>query len=129
MNNRADAIAILRQAREILARRLTERVLELEDELLDDARGLTYFGEIETVYEQVAVRLSHVNAMLNHLPAEEESRSRASRVHPTLAMRSAHVAGRHSLRARSRPSGGSRRLAGGRYADGAAWRSRPSRPW
>ena len=72
MNDRARAIAILRQAREILARRLTERILELEEELLDDARGLTYFGEIETVYEQVAVRLSHVSTMLTQLPVEEE---------------------------------------------------------
>lgn len=72
MNNRAQALAILRQAREILAHRLTERIVELEEELLDDARGSTYLGEIETVYEQIAVRLSHVTAMLSQLPAEEE---------------------------------------------------------
>ncbi len=72
MNDRAHAIAVLRQAREILARRLTERILELEEELLDDARGSTYLGEIESVYDQIAARLSHVSAMLNHLPAEEE---------------------------------------------------------
>jgi hypothetical protein len=71
MNDRAHAIAILRQARDILARRLTEQILQLEEELLDDARGETYLGEIETVYEQIAVRLSHVNSMLNHLPADE----------------------------------------------------------
>ncbi len=73
MTDRAHAVAILRQAREILARRLTERIVELEEELLDDARGDTYLGEIETVYEQVALRLSHVNSMLNHLPAEEDA--------------------------------------------------------
>jgi hypothetical protein len=72
MNDRARAIAILRQAREILARRLTERVLEAEEELLDDARGLTYGGEIDNVYEQIALRLAHVSTMLSSLPAEEE---------------------------------------------------------
>lgn len=80
MNDRAHALAILRQARDILAHRLTERIVEMEEELLDDARGLTYFGEIETVYEQIAARLGHVNAMLSQLPAEEVT-SRASISH------------------------------------------------
>ncbi len=72
MNDRTRAISILRQAREILARRLTERIVDVEEELLDDARGLTYCGEIDNVYDQLAVRLSHVNSMLSNLPAEEE---------------------------------------------------------
>jgi hypothetical protein len=72
MNDRARAIAILRQAREILAGRLTERILDAQEELLDDARGLTWCGEIDNVYEQLALRLSHVNSMLSNLPPEEE---------------------------------------------------------
>ena len=72
MHERQRAIAILRQAREILIRRLSERILETEQELLDDAQGLTYCGEIDSIYEQVAVRLNHVNAMLANLPATEE---------------------------------------------------------
>jgi len=72
MSERARAIAILRQAREVLARRLSQRIVEMEEELLDDAEGLTYCGEIDAIYEQIGLRLSHVNALLAHLPAEEE---------------------------------------------------------
>lgn len=72
MNDRARAIAILKQARDILARRLTERVLDNAEELLDDARGDSYMGEIETLYEQVGTPLAHVNQIIGALPAEEE---------------------------------------------------------
>jgi hypothetical protein len=72
MNDRARAISILRQARDILACRLTERIIAVEEELLEDAHGLTYSGEIDNVYDQIALRLSHVNSMLSNLPVEEE---------------------------------------------------------
>ena len=71
MNDRAHAHAILREIRDILAQRLTERILDAREELLDDAHGYTYAGEIDTIYEQLAVRLNHVNVMLSNLPAEE----------------------------------------------------------
>jgi hypothetical protein len=71
MNERAHATEILREARKVLAERLTELVLERRDELLDDARGDSYMNEIESLYEQIGVKLSHVGQMLSNLPADE----------------------------------------------------------
>jgi hypothetical protein len=71
MNDRARASEILRNARNILAERLTELVLDQRDELLDDARGDSYMNEIESLYEQIGVKLSHVGQMLSNLPVEE----------------------------------------------------------
>jgi hypothetical protein len=71
MNDRAHATDILRKARAILAERLMEKILEQRDELLDDARGDSYMNEIESLYEQVGMKLSHVSQMLSNLPAEE----------------------------------------------------------
>jgi hypothetical protein len=72
MNDRARAIAILRQARDALADRLTERVLQSKDEILEDAHGLSYVGGIEAIYEDLGSRLSHIGAMLNSLPPTED---------------------------------------------------------
>ncbi|HEX7892744.1 MAG TPA: hypothetical protein VF447_01045, partial [Terriglobales bacterium] len=71
MTNRMRAAEILREARAILAERLTEQVLEQGDDLLADARGDSYMNEIESLYEQVGHKLSHVSQMLSNLPAEE----------------------------------------------------------
>ncbi|HVC98087.1 MAG TPA: hypothetical protein VND64_30735 [Pirellulales bacterium] len=68
MNDRVRAMTLLQEAREILAQRLTERVLELGDELLDDARGESFAGEIDGLYEQIGLRLSQVNSLLAGLP-------------------------------------------------------------
>jgi hypothetical protein len=73
MNDRSRATEILQKARNILAERLTELVLDQRDELLDDARGDSYMNEIESLYEQIGVKLSHVGQMLSNLPAEEPS--------------------------------------------------------
>ncbi|MEQ8790460.1 MAG: hypothetical protein RIC55_29460 [Pirellulaceae bacterium] len=72
MNDRARAIALLKQAREMLAERLTERVLDGSDELLDDAAGFSYMGEIEALYEQIGTRLVHVSQMISNLPPVNE---------------------------------------------------------
>jgi len=72
MNDRKRAIAVLREARQILSDRLTERVLETAEEILADARGESYMNDIETVYEQVGIKLAHVNQMLSNLPAGAE---------------------------------------------------------
>ena len=72
MNQRVDAIGILQKARDLLAERLTERILESRQEILDDAEGVTYLSEIEAVYEQLGGRLAHINTMLSHLPAADE---------------------------------------------------------
>lgn len=69
-SDRQQAVTLLTKARNILAERLTDRVLELGDELLDDARGHSYAGEIENLYDQLGLRLNQVNTMLAGLPGE-----------------------------------------------------------
>jgi len=71
MNERLRASEILREARAILAERLTEKILDGREDLLDDARGDSYMNEIESLYEQVGMKLSHVSQMLSNLPADE----------------------------------------------------------
>lgn len=71
MNDRARALAILKQAREILLQRLTERVLDSEESLLDDARGESYMGEIDALYDQIGTPLAHLNQILSNLPADD----------------------------------------------------------
>lgn len=68
MNDRARAIAILKQARDTLAERLTESVLEASEEIIEDAQGSSFMGEIEAVYEQMGSRLTHVSQMISNLP-------------------------------------------------------------
>jgi hypothetical protein len=70
MNDRARATEVLREARAILAERLMEMIVQQRDELLDDARGDSYMNEIESLYEQVGMKLSHVSQMLSNLPSE-----------------------------------------------------------
>jgi hypothetical protein len=70
MNDRAQAVEILRQARTVLAERLTEQVIEQAEEILADARGDSYMNEIETLYDQIGHKLTHVSQMLSNLPAE-----------------------------------------------------------
>src|SRR6186713_3195930 len=64
MDSQAQAIAILQKARDALAARLTQRVIESQQEIEDDADGGTYFSEIEAIYDQLGGRLAHLNAML-----------------------------------------------------------------
>ena len=71
MNDRFRAMALLQEAREILSERLTKRVLELGGDLLDDARGESFAGEIDGLYEQIGLRLSQVNSLLAGLPPTE----------------------------------------------------------
>ena len=70
MNDPMRAVAILREAKQILSSRLTERVLEAGEEILADARGESYMNDIETVYEQVGIKLAHINQMLSNLPTD-----------------------------------------------------------
>jgi hypothetical protein len=73
MNDRARAIAVLQQARDILAERLTEQVLEARDSILEDAIGLSYSSEIDAIQEQIGQRLNNVNMLLNNLPPIEDA--------------------------------------------------------
>jgi hypothetical protein len=73
MSDRVRALEILRQARDLLASRLTERILDSEEGLLDDARGDSYLGDIETLFDQFGTKLTHLNQMINNLPLETEA--------------------------------------------------------
>jgi hypothetical protein len=68
MNQRTLAISILQKARDALGERLTQRILESEQEIAADAEGGSYLSEIEAIYDQIGGRLAHLNAMLAHLP-------------------------------------------------------------
>jgi hypothetical protein len=72
MKPRSEAINILQQARDLLAERLTERIREAREQILEDAEGNSYLSEIEQIYEQLGGRLAHLNAMLSNLPPAEE---------------------------------------------------------
>jgi hypothetical protein len=73
MNNRARAISVLQQARDVLANRLSERILEARQEIIDDAEGTSYLSEIEAIYDQLGGRLAHVTTMLSNLPPSEDA--------------------------------------------------------
>ena len=69
MNQRNQAIETLKQARDSLAEQLTERILECREEILDDAAGDSFMGEIEQIYEKFGNRLSHLSSLISSLPA------------------------------------------------------------
>src|SRR5688572_9674626 len=71
MNERARAIAILNQARDLLIELLTGRIVDSEPAILDEVSGLAYSSEIDTLYEQFGLRLSHINVLLANLPPAE----------------------------------------------------------
>ncbi len=75
MDERTRAIQILQRTREILAHRLTERILAAEEEILAEAEGESFFSEIESIYDQLGLRLAHVNQMLAHLPVRPPAKS------------------------------------------------------
>jgi hypothetical protein len=81
MNDRDRALAILKQAREILVQRLTDRVLDHQEELLDDARGDSYMGEIDALYDQIGTPLMHLNQILSNMPVEDETPAHDTHVH------------------------------------------------
>jgi hypothetical protein len=82
MSDRQRALKILREAREILAQRLSELVLEQAEAILADARGDSYLSEIESLYDQVGMKLAHVGQMLAHLPGETAERPAAGGKRP-----------------------------------------------
>ncbi len=67
MSDRAQAIEILKQVRDRLARQLMEQVLEAPDEILEEADGVSYGGRIETIYEHFGARLANVSSMMGQL--------------------------------------------------------------
>jgi hypothetical protein len=75
MNERERALNILKEARDLLSERLTQRILENSEQILDDARGDSYLGDIESTYELFGMKLSHLNQLINNLPAEPVTQS------------------------------------------------------
>lgn len=71
MDPRAEALFILKQARDLLADRLAERVLASKAEILEEASGLLFGGEIDSLFEQLGGKLMHVSQMISSLPSEE----------------------------------------------------------
>ena len=71
MNERSLAVSILQKARDALSNRLTQRIIESEEDIQSDAEGNAYLSEIEAIYEQIGGRLAHLNAMLSNLPPGE----------------------------------------------------------
>ncbi|HUE73474.1 MAG TPA: hypothetical protein VMP01_21530 [Pirellulaceae bacterium] len=82
MTDRQRAHDILREAKEALAQRLTELVLAGGDDILADARGDSYMNEIETLYEQVGMKLAHISQMLANVPAEIVGPPPSEPMHP-----------------------------------------------
>ncbi len=78
MEEQARAAAILKRARDLLLERLTERVVEDQDAILEDALGMSYTSEIDHIYEQVGIKLAHVNSMLSQMPHTETKNSEAA---------------------------------------------------
>jgi hypothetical protein len=68
MNDQSQALSILQKARDALTARLTQRIIDAQQEIVEDAEGNSYLSEIETIYEQLGGRLAHLNAMLSNLP-------------------------------------------------------------
>jgi hypothetical protein len=71
MDQRAEALFILKQARDLLADRLAERIVASKSEILEEAGGLLFGGEIDALFEQIGGKLMHVSQMLSALPSEE----------------------------------------------------------
>jgi hypothetical protein len=68
MDPHSQALSILQNARDALSARLAQRIIESEQEIVEDAEGGSYLSEIETIYDQLGGRLTHLNAMLANLP-------------------------------------------------------------
>ncbi len=78
MSPQDQAYNVLKNARDVLTRRLVERILEASEEILDDASGQSYSNDIEQVYEQCGMRLQHVQNLINLLPPPEPAVSMSS---------------------------------------------------
>ncbi|GAA4419857.1 hypothetical protein [Bremerella cremea] len=75
MSNTAQALAILKQARDTLMARMTEAIVEQAEEIQADAAGESFLSEIESLYDQMGHKLSHLNQMISNLPADSASES------------------------------------------------------
>ena len=73
MNDRQRAISILSYARDVLAERLTEAVLNQDDQILDDAEGLSYTSDISSIDEKLGAKLRTLNSLISSLPPIDPS--------------------------------------------------------
>ena len=69
MDNHERALAILKEARDLLTSRLIDMVVDADDGILEDADGCSYMDEIETLQEKVGGRLNIINGMIANMPA------------------------------------------------------------
>lgn len=79
LSDQDQAVLLLTQARDLLAQRLTNAILHLGDDLLEDARGESFAGEIDTLHDQIGTRLSQVNVMLAGLSAQDDVEDQGTR--------------------------------------------------
>ena len=88
MNERRKrAHSILVRTRDILAERLTERILEDEQEILDDATGADYMDDIGRLYESVGSKLGQINSMIANLPTNDEPQPKPQMLKQPTAMK------------------------------------------
>ncbi len=71
MEPRVEALFILRQARDLLADRLAERIVASKNEILEEAGGMLFGSEIDSLFEHIGGKLMHVSQMISSLPSEE----------------------------------------------------------
>jgi predicted nucleotidyltransferase len=73
MNDRQRAFSIFSYARDVLAERLTEAVLNQNDQILDDAEGLSYTSDIDTIDVQLGAKLRTIHSLISSLPPVDPS--------------------------------------------------------
>lgn len=83
---RKRAHSILVRTRDILAERLTERILEDEQEILEDATGTDYMDDIGRLYESIGSKLGQINSMIANLPISAEPEPKPQMVKQPAAM-------------------------------------------
>jgi len=92
MDDRSRALEVLRQPRELLVDRLCQRIVDTQDEILDDALGQNYSHEIESLHDQLGLRLSHVNSLLANLPVFDHAVMGTLEVGNSFGSQAAHFA-------------------------------------
>ena len=75
MNHQQQAVGVLRRVRDLLVERMTDRILQNKDELLEEAIGLSDGGEIDKLHSELGQRLARVDQLLAGLAADQPAAS------------------------------------------------------
>lgn len=67
MDKQERALSILKEARQLLASRLADMVVDSDEDILEDAQGFSYMDEIDTLQEKAGGRLNIVNGLIASL--------------------------------------------------------------